>query len=254
MAQTNLPVQLTSFVGREREIADVKRLLMGSHLVTLTGAGGSGKTRLAIQIASGVTGSFADGVWLVDLAPLSVPALVPQLVSQALGLGPTTGPSSIETLVGFVRSRQLLLILDNCEHLSEACAQLAQELLSQASELRILATSRVALTIAGEAVYLVSGLEWPVFHGETVRDMDLQQFMGYDAVRLFADRACAISPSFALTSENALATIEICRRLDGLPLALELASTRVNVLTVQDITRRLDDRFALLSLIPTSRA
>ena len=250
MGSTNFPVQLTSFIGREREIADVKRLLFSSHLVTLTGAGGSGKTRLAIQIANTVSESFADGVWLVDLAPLHEPALVPQLVAQAVGLRPAADQPLLETLLSFVRSKQLLLILDNCEHLSEACARLAQGLLSQAPELRILATSRVALAIAGETIYLVSGLVWPVFDGEAIRDgqsrLDLQELMGYDAVRLFVERARASSPNFSLTSENAWSTVEICRRLDGLPLALELASARVNVLTVEEITTRLNDRFTLL--------
>jgi len=251
MGSINLPVQLTSFIGREREIADVKRLLLSSHLVTLTGAGGSGKTRLAIQIANLVSESFADGVWLVDLAPLREPNLVPQLTAQTLGLRLIADQPLLETLLNFVQSKQLLLILDNCEHLSEACAQLAQELLSQAPALRILATSSVALAIAGETIYLVSGLDWPVFVGESVRDrqsrLDLQELMGYDAVRLFVERARANSPNFSLTYENAWSTVEMCRRLDGLPLALELASARINVLTVQEIVTRLNDRFALLT-------
>lgn len=251
MGSINLPVQLTSFIGREREIADVSRLLFSSHLITLTGANGTGKTRLAIQIANTVSDSFADGVWLVDLAPLREPALVPQLTAEALGLRPNSDQPLLETLLKYVQSKQLLLILDNCEHLSEACAQLAQELLSQAPELRILATSSVALAIAGEAIYLVSGLEWPAFRGEPVRDgqsrLDLQELMGYDAVRLFVERARAISPNFNLTSENARPTVETCRRLDGLPLALELASARINVLTVQEIVERLNDRFNLLT-------
>ena len=250
MGSTNLPIQLTSFVGREREIADVQRLLLSSHLVTLTGAGGSGKTRLALQIANTVSETCADGVWLVDLAPLREPALVPQLVTLALGLRPIADQPLLETLQSFVRSKQLLLILDNCEHLSEACAQLAQELLSHAPELRILATSRVALAIAGETIYPVSGLDWPVFAGEAAWDepsrLDLQALMGYDAVHLFVERASAVSSNFSLTSENARSTVELCRRLDGLPLALELAGARVNVLTVQEITARLKDRFALL--------
>ena len=250
MGLTNFPVQLTSFIGREREIADVKRLLCSSHLVTLTGAGGSGKTRLAIQIANTVSETFADGVWLVDLVPLHEPALVPQLVAQALGLRPAADQPLLERLLNFVRPKQSLLILDNCEHLSEACAQLAQELLSQSLELRILATSRAALAIAGETIYPVSGLDWPVFEGEAVRDgqsrLDLQELMGYDAVRLFVERARASSLNFSLTSENAWSTVEICRRLDGLPLALELASARVNVLTVEEITARLNDRLTLL--------
>jgi predicted ATPase/DNA-binding CsgD family transcriptional regulator len=250
MGLTNFPVQLTSFVGREREIADVKRLLFSSHLITLTGAGGSGKTRLALQIANSMSETFADGLRLVELAPLHDPALVPLLVVEVLGLRPTANQPLLETLLGFVQSKCLLLILDNCEHLREACAQLAQKLLSQSPELRILATSSVALAIAGETIYPVSGLNWPVFEGEALRDgqihIDLQELMGYDAVRLFVERARAISPNFNLTFKNALPTVEICRRLDGFPLALELASARVNVLTVQEITARLNDRFDLL--------
>ncbi len=175
---TNIPVQLTSFIGHEREIADVKRLLFSSHLITLTGAGGSGKTRLAIQISKSVNEYFVDGVWLVDLAPLHEPALIPQLVTLALGLRPTADQPPLETLLSYVRSKQLLLLLDNCEHLSEACAQFAQGVLSQAPDLRILATSRVALGIAGETIYQVAGLAWPVFNEEAVREgrigLDLQ--------------------------------------------------------------------------------
>ena len=244
MALTNFPVQLTSFIGRGREIADVKRLLFSSHLVTLTGAGGSGKTRLAIQIANTVSETFVDGVWLVDLAPLREPVLVPQLVTLALGLRPAADQPLLETLLSFVRSKQLLLILDNCEHLRDACAQLAQGLLSQALELRILATSREPLAILGETIYPVSGLASPSVNAKL--EDNPQDLMQYDAVRLFVERARAVSPNFNLTLENAWPTVEICRRLDGLPLALELASARVNVLTVQEITARLNDRLALL--------
>ena len=244
MGFTNFPVQLTSFIGREREIADVKRLLFSSHLVTLTGVGGSGKTRLAIQIANTVSETFADGVWLVDLVPLREPALVPQLVAQALGLRPTAEQPVTETLRGFARSKQMLLVLDNCEHLREACAQLTQELLSQAPELRILATSRESLAIAGETIYPVTGLAWPTNNAEL--EDNSQELMQHDAIRLFVERARAISPDYNLNSENAWSTVEICRRLDGLPLALELASVRVNVLTAQEIAARLNDRFSLL--------
>lgn len=251
MGLTNFPVQLTSFIGREREIADIKRLLVNSHLLTLTGAGGSGKTRLAIQASNAVSENFADGVWLVDLAPLHDSALVPQFVTLALHLRLTADQPPLETLLSFVRSKQLLLLLDNCEHLGEACAQFAQGLLSQAPDLRILATSRVALGIAGETIYQVPGLAWPVFDEQALPEgqnrLDLQGIMGYDAVHLFVERVRAISPNFNLTSDNASSTVEICRRLDGLPLALELASARVNVLTVQEITERLNDRFALLT-------
>ena len=237
MAPTNLPVQLTSFIGREREIADVKRLLSESRLVTLTGAGGSGKTRLALQAAVSIGGSFADGAWMVDLAPLHEPALVLQIVAQTLGLRPAADQPLLETMLGFIRSKQLLLLLDNCEHLSEACAQLAYDLLFQAPELRILATSREPLAIAGETIYPVAGLTWPSGQAGLVgRPQDL---IRYDAVRLFVERARSISPHFNLTPENAWATVELCRRLDGLPLALELASARANILSVQQIAARL---------------
>ena len=244
MALTNIPVQLTSFIGREQEIADIQRLLFSSHLVTLTGAGGSGKTRLAIQIADMLVDSFTDGAWLVDLAPLHDPALVPQMVAQALGLHLAPDQPLQETLQGFTRSKQLLLILDNCEHLTEACAQLARELLSQSPELRILATSREPLAIAGEAIYPVSGLTCPSSH-ESVEG-NPEELMRYDAVSLFVERARAISPDFRLAPGNAAPIGEICCRLDGLPLALELASARVQVLTVHEIAARLNDRFTLL--------
>lgn len=244
MSITNFPVQLTSFIGREREVADVKRLLFSSHLVTLTGAGGSGKTRLAIQIANTVSETFADGVWLADLVPLREPAFVPQLVAQVFDLHPSADQSQLEILLSFVRPKHLLLILDNCEHLSAACGQLAQDLLTQAPELRILATSREPLAIAGETIYPVSGLAWPAVPAKL--EENLQDLIQYDAVRLFVERARAIVPDFNLTTKNAWSIVETCRRLDGLPLALELASARVNALTVQEIAHRLDDRFDLL--------
>ena len=244
MGLTNLPVELTSFIGRELEIGDVKHLLFSSHLVTLTGTGGSGKTRLAIQIAKLVNEKFANGVWLVDLVPLREPAFVPQLVAQVFGLRPSADQPLLETLLNFVNSKQLLLILDNCEHLREACGKLAQVLLSEAAELRILATSREPLSILGEAIYPVSGLAWPIDTPSLEREP--KDLVEYDAIRLFVERARAIAPDFNLTSKNARATVETCRRLDGLPLALELASARVNVLTVQEIAERLDDRFNLL--------
>jgi predicted ATPase/DNA-binding CsgD family transcriptional regulator len=244
MSLTNFPVQLTSFIGREREIADIKRLLFSSHLVSLTGTGGSGKTRLAIQIANAIGEAFADGVWMVDFAPLHEPALVPQIVTQALSLSPAADEPLMETLLDFIRSKQLLLILDNCEHLTEACAQLTQELLSQSPELRILATSREPLAITGETIYPVSGLSWP--SDDERLEANLQNLMRYDAVRLFIERARAISPNFSPTPENIWPTVEVCRRLDGLPLALELASARVNVLSIHEIALRLNDRFTLL--------
>jgi predicted ATPase/DNA-binding CsgD family transcriptional regulator len=244
MDSTNIPVPLTSFIGRERELGEIEQLLATARLVTLTGTGGSGKTRLAIQIANTVSKSFADGVWMVDLAPLREPAFVPQLVAQVFGLRPSADQRLLETLLNFIHSKQLLLILDNCEHLNIACGQLAQELLSQATELRILATSRESLAIAGETIYPVSGLTWPAVPAKL--EENLQDLMQYDALRLFVERARAISPDFKLTLKNTGPTVEICRRLDGLPLALELASARVNVLTTQQIADHLNARFDLL--------
>ena len=254
MTTTNVPIQLTSFVGRERELPEIQQLLSTARLITLSGPGGCGKTRLAIQIAKTVRDSFTDGVWMVDLAPLHEPALVPQLVVQTLGLHPPPTQPLIESLSNFLRSKQLLLNLDNCEHLIAACVQIAHQLLSHSSDLRILATSRESLAVAGEMIYPVHGLAWPSVAVETAGDRlntpDPKAVLQYDAICLFVERARTISPQFTLTADNALAVIEICRRLDGIPLALELASARVNVLTVQQIAARLDDRFALLTSGP----
>lgn len=251
MTASNLPIQLTTFVGRERELVEVERLLITSRLVTLTGAGGSGKTRLALQIAQQIRETFADGVWLAELAPLRDPTFVPQLVSQVLGLQPTTNEPVLDSLLRFGRDKQMLLVLDNCEHLSLACAQLAQSLLSQLSRLQILATSREPLVVSGETTYPVSGLVWPSLAALSLSNRQnspsLAELRDYDAVRLFLERARAISPSFNLTAENAPAIIEICRKLDGFPLAIELACARVNVLTVQQIVAYLDGRLALLT-------
>lgn len=250
-ANNNLPLHLTSFIGRERDVAQVTELISTARLVTLIGAGGCGKTRLAIQSAKIVNSAFTDGVWWLDLTPLHEPGLVPQLVAQTLDLRQPPDQPLLESLLNFVRSKRMLLILDNCEHLLAACAQLVQQLLAKAPGLQILATSREVLALAGETVYPVNGLVWPVFSPEMARDnqrtFDLQKVLEYDAVRLFVERTAAVSPHFTLTSDNVLAVVEICRRLDGLPLALELASARVNVLTVHQIAARLDDRFALLT-------
>jgi predicted ATPase len=216
MASTNLPVQFTSFIGREGDLAELERLLFETRLVTLSGPGGCGKTRLAIQLANTISGAFEDGIWWVDLAVLRDPSLVPQLVVHTFGLRPASGQPMMESLKSFVRSKQSLLILDNCEHLDEACAQLARQLLAEAPEHHILATSREPLSISGETIYPVSGLAWPVNLGRV--DDNPQELVQYDAVNLFVERARAISPTFTLTPENGLAVVDICQHLDGLPM------------------------------------
>lgn len=246
MVATNLQYQLTSFVGRVEDLSAIGQLLSSSRLVTLTGVGGCGKTRLAIEVANSFQERFPDGVWLVDLASLREALLVPQLVAQTLGLSLAAGEAIFENIFHFVESKKLLLILDNCEHLIEATAQLAFGILHRAHGLRILATSREALGINGEVVYPVSGLDRPnrkqeiAFEGSN--SSDLQELLRYDAIHMFVERAHASVQNFRLNAENVRAVIEVCQRLDGLPLALELVSARLNVLTVWEIASRLRDR------------
>lgn len=239
----NLPLQLSSFIGRAWEVAEVGRLLVTSRLVTLTGVGGSGKTRLALQAAAQVLDNFTDGVWLVELAPLSEAALLPQTVASALEIGQVADQPPLTLLLNYLRDRSLLMLLDNCEHLVEAAAQLADTLLRQCPHLHILATSREALNISGETAWLVPSLSLPE-PGEQPPLATLQQA---DAVCLFVERATAVLPSFHLTEQNAAVVAQVCRRLDGLPLALELAAARVKLLRVEQIAARLDDRFRLLA-------
>jgi len=239
----NLPLELSSFVGREKESAEVKRLLEDNRLLTLTGAGGCGKTRLALEVAGELTEALEDGVWLVELASLADPSLVPGVVASALDLREQIGSPSTQTLSGYLQTRKMLLVLDNCEHLVEACAVLAEGLLRACPRLRILATSREALGIAGEARLSVPPLSLPdPRHLPAVEDV-----ARYEAARLFVDRAKTVRPGFELTRPNASAVAQICYRLDGIPLAIELAAARVRVLSVGQIAARLDDRFALLT-------
>jgi predicted ATPase/class 3 adenylate cyclase len=239
----NLPVQLTSFVGREREKAEVKRILSTTRLLTLAGIGGVGKTRLALEVAAEASGDFRDGVWLVELAPLADPLLVPQALTSALGIPEQPGRSLITGLVDHVRPKSILLLLDNCEHVVLACAHLADTLLRACPNLRILTTSRETLGVAGEASWLVPSLSLP----DPERILPLHRLTEYEAVRLFIDRAKAALPSFAVTTDNAHHIAQVCRQLDGIPLAIELAAARVKVLTVEQIAVRLDDRFRLLT-------
>ncbi len=239
----NLPRQLTSFIGREEQIAEVKRLLSTSPLLTLTGVGGVGKTRLSVQAAAGVVDQFQHGVWLVELAPLSDPSLVPQSVSTVLGVREQPGRSILDVITDFLQPKELLLVLDNVEHLIAACAQLADALLRACPNLRIMVTSRESLGIAGETVWPVPALSFP----DTQLLQPVEQFLKSEAIRLFVERATTIVPTFKLTDRNGLAVARICQRLDGLPLAIELAAARVKVLSVEEIAERLNDRFRLLT-------
>jgi non-specific serine/threonine protein kinase len=243
MPRHNLPAQLTSFIGREREIAAVGSFLSTARLLTLTGAGGSGKSRLAFQVAAKTLDDFPDGVWAAELAPIADPRLVTQAVASALGVSEQPGRPLSDTLVDYMRARSLLLVLDNCEHLRAACARLATALLHGCPGLRILSTSRVPLTVPGEALWRVPSLSLP----EAGRPGPPDEIREYEAVRLFVERARSVRPAFALTSDNARAVVDVCRQLDGMPLAIELAAARTRVLAVEQIAARLHDRFRLLT-------
>jgi predicted ATPase/DNA-binding SARP family transcriptional activator len=233
------PVQLTTFIGREREIAAVDELLQSTRFVTLTGVGGAGKTRLALEVASRVTPRFEASGW-VDLASLSDPALVPEVVAAALGHREEGGRTAVDTMVHRLCEQDTFVILDNCEHLVDACAAVAETLLKGCPSVHILATSREALGVAGEQAWLVPPLSVPA--GDTAADVQSSE-----AGRLFLERARAALPSFALDSGNAPAVSQICRRLDGIPLAIELAAARVRALAPRQIAARLDDSFKLLA-------
>ncbi|MSP13746.1 MAG: tetratricopeptide repeat protein [Chloroflexi bacterium] len=239
----NLPVQLTSFIGREKEMVEVHRLLSNTHLLTLTGVGGTGKTRLSLQVGADLLDTFSDGVWFVELAPLSDPALVPRAIATALGVREEPDHPLDSSLIDFLRPKHLLLILDNCEHLIAACARWADVLLHACSQVRILASSREALGIAGEVLFHVPSLSLP----DPQHLPAIAALTQYEAVRLFIDRALALMPDFAVTNQNAPAVAQVCYRLDGIPLAIELAAARVKMLSVDEIAARLDDRFRLLT-------
>lgn len=243
----NLPAQLSSFVGREREIAELKELLGTTRLVTLTSMGGTGKTRLSLQVAADVANDYPDGVWFVELAPLADERLVPQAVASVLGVKEEAGRPVLEALEKYVKDRQLLLILDNCEHLVHACAELAKKLLRSGRGLQILASSREHLNVAGETTYPVPSLAVPDALNAAGVAINLEALTQYEAVRLFIDRAAAAQPAFQVTHQNAAAVADICRRLDGIPLAIELAAARVGALSVDKIAARLSDRFTLLT-------
>ena len=239
----NLPASLTSFIGRQQQIGELARLLSSTRLLTLTGTGGCGKTRLALEVTRQVLDRFPDGVWLADLAPLSESALVAQTVAATLDVRQAANRSLVESLADQLRHRRTLLLLDNCEHVIASTAALAEGLLGAAAGLTILATSREALGLASERTWRVPSLTVPDPH-DVGRSADL---LSYEAVNLLADRAAAVDSGFLITSDNAGTVAEVCRRLDGIPLAIELAAARLKVLSIDQINTRLDDRFRLLT-------
>jgi predicted ATPase/class 3 adenylate cyclase len=244
----NLPVQLTSFIGRERELGEVKRLLASTRLLTLTGSGGTGKTRLSLQVGAELLDQFHDGVWFVEFGMIEDGALVAETVAAALDMRQEPERSLVTTLGSFFRNRTVLLILDNCEHVIAACARLAETLLRSCPQLRILSSSREPLGIAGENAWPLPPLSLPNHWRDIADGPDaLERLTEYEAVRLFIDRAALARPAFQARNDNISTIAQICWRLDGIPLAIELAAARVKVLTLQQIVERLDDRFHLLT-------
>ena len=239
----NLPQQVTTFIGRERELSEVKAMLEKNRLLTLLGVGGLGKTRFSLQVGAEVLDDYPDGVWLVELAPLADERLVAQAVASVVGVKEEAGRSVAEALLKFAKDRRLLLILDNCEHLGLACAALAKELLQASAHVKILATSREPLNVGGEMAYQVRPLPVP----DPQNRLPISELTQYEAIRLFIDRAVAAQQGFQVTPQNAAAVADICHRLDGIPLAIELAAARVRALAVGQIDARLSDCFRLLT-------
>src|SRR5258708_38149140 len=239
----NLPAQLNAFIGRESELSELKEILAASRMVTLTSVGGTGKTRLSLQLAAEVAGEHPHGVWFVELAALAGEWRVPQAVAFALGVKEEAGRPVLEALVKHVQDRHLLLILDNCEHLLHACAELAKQVLKAGPKVKVLASSREHLRIAGEKTYPVPALAAP----DSRKVSQVEALAKYDAVRLFVERATAVQADFALTPRNAVAVADICHRLDGIPLAIELAAARMRTLSAEKIADRLDQCFRLLT-------
>ncbi|HET6796861.1 MAG TPA: tetratricopeptide repeat protein, partial [Gemmatimonadales bacterium] len=242
-ATNNIPVPLTSFVGRERDLKEIAKLLHASRLVTLTGPGGVGKTRLAIEAAGQALTKFKDGVLWVSLASLSEPGLIPQELAQALQVREVASEALMVSVLRQLKVREALLVLDNCEHLIRACAQVAEQLLGECPRLKILATSIEGLGLFNETVWQVPSLPLP----EERLDLTPKELDAFEGIRLFHERAENAASNFALNEQNAAAVVQICKRLDGIPLAIELAAARTRMLSVEEIASRLDDRFSLLT-------
>jgi predicted ATPase len=241
--QNNIPIPLTSLVGREKEVEEIGRLLSTTRLLTLLGPGGVGKTRLAIEAASATASKFTNGVCWVDLASLIDPLLIPQTIVKALDLYLSPNQSPLETVESYLQSKQLLLVLDNCEHLIVACAELVEHLLNVCPKLHVLIASREILGIFGEVTWQVPSLPFP----DSQSLAPFQSFLEYASIRLFLERAAAVSPGYTLSELNSVPITLICQKLDGMPLAIELAAARIKLLTAKEIAARLADRFELLT-------
>ena len=241
--RNNLQLEVTSFIGREREIEQATGMLERSSLLTLTGPGGVGKTRIGLRLARGLLDHFEDGVWIVECGTLTDPGFVLPSVVSAIGLTESAGRSLLPAIVDHLRNKRLLLVLDDCDAVLGECAQLAEALVRSCPNVRVLATSREALGVRGEAILPIASLATP----DAVSTLRPQDVAAVDACRLFVERAIAVQPTFALTDQNARSVAQICRRLDGVPLAIELAAARVRALPVEQIATRLDDRFRLLT-------
>jgi non-specific serine/threonine protein kinase len=253
----NLPSPLSPFIGRKHDLVEIQRLLSEQRLLTLTGPGGCGKTRLALQIAQDSTPVYSGGVWLVELASLTDSELLPQTIATVLGVRESAGHTWLQSLIDYLQARQVLLLLDNCEHLAEVSAQMCATLLASCPEIRLLTTSREVLQVPGEVVWLVPPLSLPAPQPWISPDTEREALLAYEgseAVQLFTSRAIAASAAFSLTVQNAPWVAEICRRLDGMPLAIELAAARTRAFSVRQIAERLDDRFRLLSSGPRTVA
>jgi len=239
----NLPVQLTSFIGREKDIKEIKKLTVDNRLVSIIGPGGIGKTRLSLQVAAELIDQYSDGVWLTEFAQISDPELISQTTAKFLGINEQSNQETIITLINYLKDKELLLIFDNCEHLVSACAVLTEKLLQNCAKLKIIVTSREAFRIEGEHLYNIISLSHPE-PNEVNTPIELSQF---EAVRLFIERALSVSPGFKIDNENAPALAQICYHLDGIPFAIELAAARTKILTLEKICEKLNNRFQLLT-------
>jgi predicted ATPase/class 3 adenylate cyclase len=238
----NLPTSLNEFVGRESDLQEIRTLINEARLVTLTGAGGSGKTRLALQVAAGLLDASRDGIWFVELAPVNDPAQVPQAIISALSLSSDGDKSATDLIVTALKEQNAVFVIDNCEHLVESVADLLDVILRQCPKVRLLATSREPLGVSGEEVYRVRSLTVPESGVQSAEEL-----LGADAATLFVQRGRSIDKSFQATDANASLIASICRRLDGIPLAIELAAARLSSMSIEDLHERLDQRFRLLT-------